>query len=222
MLLPCALRCLNPRRLRLHIHARNLSSTACAHGSNNSSPWGASTKHLTVVDAHCGGEPARVVVSGVPPVPGASVREQREYFMSHLDHYRTLLLTEPRGYPCQNANVILPPSPAHPDAAFGFLVLEQNRIYPAMSGHNCICVATVLLETGMVPMQEPRTRFTLEAPVRTSALVGPVGLSQFGHLGTGMCRRSGGICEMHATATTPCPLLPPPRPPPPTHPPTLT
>ena len=49
-------------------------------------------------------------------------------------------------------------------ASFGFIILEQNQIYPAMSGHNCICVATVLLETGMVPMEEPVTRFQLEAP----------------------------------------------------------
>jgi proline racemase len=36
--------------------------------------------------------------------------------------------------------------------------------YPAMSGSNTICVATVLLETGMVEMQEPVTRLRLEAP----------------------------------------------------------
>ena len=33
-----------------------------------------------------------------------------------------------------------------------------------MSGTNTICVATVLLETGMLPMHEPVTEITLEAP----------------------------------------------------------
>lgn len=95
-------------------------------------------------------------------MPGATTMEKRGYMMEHLDHLRKLLLLEPRGYPCQNANVILPPS--HPDALFGYVVMEQNKIYPAMSGHNTICVATALLETGMVPMEEPVTKFKLESP----------------------------------------------------------
>jgi len=36
--------------------------------------------------------------------------------------------------------------------------------YPAMSGSNTICTATVLLETGMVEMREPETVLRLEAP----------------------------------------------------------
>lgn len=142
---------------------RNTSKRLLSTQGNNL--WGASTKYITTIDAHCGGEPARVVVAGVPPIPGHSVMHQREYFMNHMDHYRTLLLTEPRGYPCQNANIIVPPSTAHPEAAYGFIILEQNKIYPAMSGHNCICVATALLESGMVEMREPSTEFMLEAPI---------------------------------------------------------
>lgn len=36
--------------------------------------------------------------------------------------------------------------------------------YPVMSGGNTISVVTVLLETGMLPMKEPVTELTLEAP----------------------------------------------------------
>lgn len=32
-------------------------------------------------------------------------------------------------YPCQNANIVLPPSPAAPDAKFGFVVMEQNKVH---------------------------------------------------------------------------------------------
>lgn len=88
--------------------------------------------------------------------------EKRNHMMEHMDHYRKLLILEPRGYPCQNANFILPPTV--PEAAFGFVIAEQNCIYPAMSGHNSLCVATALLETGRIPMTEPRTSFVLEAP----------------------------------------------------------
>ncbi|CAK0849026.1 unnamed protein product [Prorocentrum cordatum] len=117
---------------------------------------------LQVVDCHAAGEPARVVVGGLPTVPGATMLEKRAHVMEHLDGLRKLLITEPRGYPCQNANLVFPA--ADPRAAFGFVILEQNKIYPAMSGHNTMCVATALLETGMVPMVEPVTEFVLEAP----------------------------------------------------------
>jgi trans-L-3-hydroxyproline dehydratase len=45
----------------------------------------------------------------------------------------------------------------------GFIIMEPEDT-PPMSGSNCICVATVLLDTGIVPMQEPVTHLTLEAP----------------------------------------------------------
>ncbi len=126
------------------------------------STWGAGRRSFAVIDTHCEGEPARIVVGGMPTVPGDTMFEKRNYMMEHMDELRTMLITEPRGYPCQNANVILPPT--RPEAAYGFVILEQNKIYPAMSGHNTICTATALLETGMIPMVEPVTSFVLEAP----------------------------------------------------------
>ena len=39
----------------------------------------------------------------------------------------------------------------------GYVILESTE-YPAMSGSNTICVATVLLETGILPMTEPVDR----------------------------------------------------------------
>ena len=114
------------------------------------------------VDVHCGGEPARVLVSGCPRVLGETVTEKRKYFMEHLDHVRRVLITEPRGYPCQNLNIIVPPS--DPRAAAGYIIAEQNGIYPLFSGHNTICVVTALLETGIVQIESPVTEFTLEAP----------------------------------------------------------
>ena len=108
--------------------------------------WGAGRKVFKCVDVHCGGEPARVLLSGCPRVEGADMQEKRKYFMSELDHVRTVLLTEPRGYPCQNLNIILPPSDSRAEA--GYIIAEQNGIYPLFSGHNTICVVTALLETG--------------------------------------------------------------------------
>jgi proline racemase len=116
---------------------------------------------LTAVDAHAAGEPGRVVTGGVLDVPGRSMLEKRDWLARHGDALRRLLLREPRGYPAMCCNLILPS--AHPDAHAGFVIMEQTE-YPAMSGSNAICVATVLVETGMVPAREPVTELVLEAP----------------------------------------------------------
>ena len=87
--------------------------------------------------------------------------EKMQYLAAHRDDLRKRMLREPRGYPAANCNLVLPPT--HPDADAGFVIMEQVE-YPPMSGTNTICVTTALLETGMVPMREPVTELTLEAP----------------------------------------------------------
>jgi len=116
---------------------------------------------LQAVDAHACGEPGRVIVGGVLDVPGATMFEKMRYLQMHADGLRKRMLREPRGYPAANCNVILPPT--RPEADAGFVIMEQVE-YPGMSGTNTICVTTVLLETGMLPMREPVTEVTLEAP----------------------------------------------------------
>jgi proline racemase len=116
---------------------------------------------ITAVDAHAGGEPGRVITGGVLDVPGRTMFEKRTYLQDHADWLRKRMLREPRGYPALCCNVILPPT--RPEADAGFVIMEQTD-YPPMSGSNTICVTTVLLETGMVPMHEPETRLVLEAP----------------------------------------------------------
>ncbi|NIM49906.1 MAG: hypothetical protein GTN62_06425 [Gemmatimonadales bacterium] len=116
---------------------------------------------ITAVDAHACGEPGRVITGGVLDVPGETMFDKKAYLEKHADHLRQRMLREPRGYPALCCNLILPPT--HPAADAGFVIMEQTE-YPAMSGSNTICVATVLIETGMVPAQEPVTELALEAP----------------------------------------------------------
>ena len=115
---------------------------------------------FTAVETHSG-EPMRVVISGVPNIPGDTVYEQMKWLEKNDDQIRLLMLREPRGYPPMCCNLLVPPK--HPDAAAGYIIMEQVE-YPVMSGGNTISVATVLLETGMIPMKEPVTEFILEAP----------------------------------------------------------
>jgi proline racemase len=116
---------------------------------------------IQAVDAHACGEPGRVIVGGVLDVPGGSMFEKMRHLQAHADGLRRRMLREPRGYPAANCNLILPPT--RPEADAGFVIMEQVE-YPGMSGTNTICVTTVLLETGMLPMREPVTELTLEAP----------------------------------------------------------
>jgi proline racemase len=116
---------------------------------------------ITAVDAHACGEPGRVITGGVLDPPGATMFEKMKYFERHADHIRLRMLREPRGYPAANCNVILPAT--HPDADAGFVIMEQVE-YPPMSGTNTICVVTVLIETGMVPVVEPLTKLKLDTP----------------------------------------------------------
>lgn len=119
------------------------------------------SRMLNVVDAHAEGESGKVVVGGVGPIPGDTMFDKMLHFSKHLDHVRKLLLCEPRGAVWHNANVVLPSN--NPEADFGYIILESTE-YPAMSGSNTMCVATVLLETGMLPMTEPVTHLVLESP----------------------------------------------------------
>jgi proline racemase len=115
---------------------------------------------ITVVGCHAGGEVGNVVVGGVLPPSGKTVFEQMKS-LAEDDSLRRLLLREPRGSVAQHANLVVPPTRDDCDA--GYIIMEPTE-YPAMSGSNTICVTTVLLETGMVAMQEPETTLRLEAP----------------------------------------------------------
>ena len=115
---------------------------------------------INCVETH-DGEPMRVVTGGIGPIPGNSVYEMEEYLRQYGDGLRKFLLREPRGYPPMCCNVIVPPK--DPSAAAGFIIMEQTE-YPMMSGGNVISVATVLLETGMIPAKEGLNEFILECP----------------------------------------------------------
>lgn len=119
------------------------------------------TNAIYAVDAHACGEPGRVIVGGVLDVPGKTMFDKMQHLATHMDGLRKRMLREPRGYPAANCNLILPPT--RPEADAGFVIMEQVE-YPGMSGTNTMCVTTVLLETGMLPMTEPITELTLEAP----------------------------------------------------------
>lgn len=116
---------------------------------------------ITVVGAQVEGEENDVIVGGVLPPPGKSVFEKKRWLETEGDWLRRWLLFEPRGKPTLCVNLVVPACDPRADA--GFIIMESSD-YPPMSGTNTICTATVLLETGMLPMREPETRLVLESP----------------------------------------------------------
>lgn len=116
---------------------------------------------VNLVRAHAEGEVGNVIVGGVGQVPGETMFDKRNHLQDHRDWIRQLILQEPRGSVVQSVNLVLPSN--HPEADMGYIIMESTE-YPVMSGSNTMCVATVLLESGMLPMQEPVTNLTLESP----------------------------------------------------------
>ncbi|MEK2476119.1 MULTISPECIES: proline racemase family protein [Streptomyces] len=120
------------------------------------------TRHVFhAVDSHTEGMPTRVITGGVGVIPGTTMAERRTYFIEHMDHLRTLLMYEPRGHAAMSGAILQPPT--RPDADYGVLYIEVSGLLP-MCGHGTIGVATVLVETGMVPVTEPVTTVRLDTP----------------------------------------------------------
>ncbi len=119
------------------------------------------SRMIQVVGCHAEGEVGDVIVGGVLPPAGETVFAMMQDMQQNQDHIRRLLLREPRGSVARHVNLVVPPRRA--DCVAGAIIMEPTE-YPPMSGSNTICITTVLLETGMVPMVEPLTRLRLDMP----------------------------------------------------------
>ncbi len=119
-----------------------------------------SSKVIHVVGCHAEGEVGDVIVGGVSPPPGDTLWQQSR-FIAEDQKLRQFMLNEPRGGVFRHFNLLVPPK--HPAADAGWIIMEPEDT-PPMSGSNAMCVATVLVETGMVTVSDPVTRLTLEAP----------------------------------------------------------
>ncbi len=122
---------------------------------------------IRVVGCHAAGEVGDVIVGGVAPPPGHTIWDQARWIAAD-NTLRNFVLNEPRGGVFRHVNLLVPPR--HPTADMGFIIMEPVHT-PPMSGSNTMCVATVLLETGIIEMHEPETRLVLEAPGGLVAVV---------------------------------------------------
>lgn len=117
--------------------------------------------NISVLDAHTGGEPLRIILDGLPEMKGDTVLERRQYMKEHHDNLRTSLMFEPRGHADQYGVVIMPPCTDGTDFSVLFL---HNEGYSTMCGHAIIAITKVMLETGAVEMKYPETVLKIEVP----------------------------------------------------------
>lgn len=115
---------------------------------------------IRIVSCHAEGEVGDVIISGVGEIPGATLWDQSRY-LAQDQRLRNYVLREPRGGVFRHVNLLV--KPLHPEARIGFIIMEPEDT-PPMSGSNSICVATVALETGLIPINGREMRFKMEAP----------------------------------------------------------
>lgn len=118
-------------------------------------------RSIMAVDSHTMGEPTRIVVGGLPNIPGKTMAEIKSYLEENLDYVRTSLMHEPRGHKDMFGSIIT--RPVHDDADFGIVFMDGGG-YLNMCGHGSIGAVTVAIDTGMVPTVEPETQVKFDAP----------------------------------------------------------
>ena len=116
---------------------------------------------ISAIDTHTAGEPTRIVLSGLPPIQGNTMAEKKRYMMEHLDHFRTLLLREPRGHSDMFGAILTTPTTDR--GQYGLLFMD-NGGYLDMCGHATIGVTTALVELGMMPHAGPNTAVAFDTP----------------------------------------------------------
>ena len=117
--------------------------------------------NITAIDAHCAGEPLRIILDGLPKLKGATILEKRRFMMENFDDLRKALMLEPRGHADMYGCIITPP--VSEDADFG-VIFTHNEGYSTMCGHGIIAVTKVAIQTGMVTKNEPVTIIKIDTP----------------------------------------------------------
>jgi len=118
-------------------------------------------RYFSCIDTHTGGEPTRTIIGGLPRIPGDTIVDKMTHLKENMDWIRTALMFEPRGHSVMSGVVLT--EPTHPAADIGVIFIETGGYLP-MCGHDTIGVSTALVETGMVPVEEPVTKIALDTP----------------------------------------------------------
>jgi proline racemase len=116
---------------------------------------------IITIDSHTAGEPTRLIVGGVGPVPGETMQEKRAFFMERYDHIRLQLTREPRGHRGMLAACVTEPVSA--DARFGLIYMDARR-YPYLCGHATMGAVMTLIEAGVIDSDDDALQIMVDTP----------------------------------------------------------
>ncbi|MBT3478217.1 MAG: proline racemase [Candidatus Marinimicrobia bacterium] len=118
-------------------------------------------QEIQTIDAHTGGEPLRIILSGYPELTGNTLLEKRADARDNHDNIRKALMWEPRGHADMYGAIIV--APDTPGADFGVIFIH-NEGYSTGCGHAVIALTKVIVETGLIPMTKPETEVKMDVP----------------------------------------------------------
>ncbi|MDP6033861.1 MAG: proline racemase family protein, partial [Candidatus Marinimicrobia bacterium] len=116
---------------------------------------------IQTMDAHTGGEPLRIIISGFPKLKGATLLEKRARAKNNFDQIRKALMWEPRGHADMYGALIVDSDT--PGADFGVIFIH-NEGYSTGCGHAVIALTKVFVETGLIEKTEPITEVKMDVP----------------------------------------------------------
>jgi len=116
---------------------------------------------IDCIDAHTGGEPLRIITSGLPPILGNTILEKRRYVKDNLDDLRKLMMLEPRGHDDMYSCIMV--DPVTDDGDFGVL-FTHNEGLSTMCGHGIIAVTKTMIELGRIPSKEGENIVRIDSP----------------------------------------------------------
>jgi len=126
---------------------------------------------IRTVELHTAGEPVRIVIDGLPAIPGATILEKRRYAREHLDELRRTLMAEPRGHADMYGVWPVEPDLEGMDLAVLFV---HNEGFSTMCGHATIALGRYAVEEGIVTVHDTAPGTTVVVPVRLQAPCGVI------------------------------------------------
>lgn len=119
---------------------------------------------IEATDYHTAGEPFRIVGEGMREIPGATVRERREYAAQseQIDRIRRLLCHEPRGHADMYGCFLVA---ADDDGADWGVLFWHKDGYSTACGHGTIALGAWAVESGRIPSPDNgEVQVTLDVP----------------------------------------------------------
>lgn len=117
-------------------------------------------KIISTIDSHTAGDTTRIVVNGLPEIPGKTMVDKKNWLQEKGSFYRHLLMREPRGF--SDMEGIILTKPAQKDADIGAVFMSPKYFWD-MCGTGIIGLTVTLFEIGYFD-PEKRSEIYIDTP----------------------------------------------------------